>query len=41
MFNPVEASQIKLASPPNAPELLNCTCVVDPPGDVAAPKPTS
>ena len=41
MFKPVEAFQIKFASPANAPESLNCTCVVDPPGDVAAPKPTS
>ena len=33
MFNPVEASQTKLASPPNAPELLYCTCVFEPPGN--------
>ena len=32
MFNPVEEFQIKFASPPNAPELLYCTCVVEPPG---------
>ena len=33
MFNPVEEFQIKFASPPNAPELLYCACVVEPPGN--------
>jgi len=30
-----------LDEPPNAPELLNCISVVEPPGEVEAPKPTS
>ena len=32
MVKAVPAVHIKSASPPKAPELLNCTCVVDPPG---------
>ena len=41
IINPVPAVHIKSASPANAPDELYCTCVVEPPGEVAAPKPTS
>ncbi len=39
IVNAVPAVQIKSASPANDPELLNCTCVVDPPGN--PPRTTS